>query len=79
MSDKKFNRRRRKHGESRVVDPASPLFDSFEEMRTCKSKNAYDSEWQAQFVIDETFKKYGNQLGSYQCPYCNKWHLTEFD
>lgn len=78
MSSKK----RHKHGfgnrrEHIETNEESPLFDEFDRMRTCSSKNGYDSEWQAQFVIDESREKYGTELTSYLCPYCNRWHLTE--
>ena len=76
MSNKRYRKSNRNKREV-VIDATSPLFDSFDEYSTCKSKNAYDSEWQAQFVVDETEKKSGKILDFYQCPYCNKWHLTE--
>lgn len=46
--------------------------------RSCRSKNAYDSEYQAKFAADEQMSFHrGLRLSWYRCRYCGKWHLTK--
>lgn len=44
--------------------------------KACTSKNRYDSEAEAEEVIDECWRHGRRNLKSYRCPYCDGWHLT---
>jgi len=59
-----------------VTDKSSLLFDNLDYFMSCKSKNSYESEWQAKFAADEQYEYNKIELKWYRCPYCNKWHLT---
>lgn len=51
-----------------------------DEQRSCKSKNRYDTYWQAKFVADEQMNKHRClKLKIYECKFCHGWHLTSID
>lgn len=47
---------------------------------SCKSKNRYESYWQAKFAADEQMQYHrGLKLDIYECEFCGGWHLTSKD
>lgn len=47
------------------------------EMMSCKSKNRYETYWQAKFVADEQMQRHkGLILDIYECKFCGGWHLA---
>lgn len=76
MRRKSKKNRKQKKSSCLVTDRNSLLFDYLHYQLSCKSKNGYDSEWQAKFAADEQYKYNGIRLNWYKCSYCNKWHLT---
>ena len=54
------------------------LLDADDLAKSCTSKNAYESEWDAKYAADECMG-YDRFLilSWYKCKYCGKWHLTE--
>ena len=54
------------------------LFDADDFSRSCSSKKAYETDWQAKFAADECKSRDPTlMLSWYKCRYCGKWHLTE--
>lgn len=53
------------------------LNDDNYEVMSCKSKNRYETFWQAKFVADEQMQKHRNlKLDIYECKFCGGWHLA---
>jgi hypothetical protein len=77
MRNSRHRNRNNFHDRKLVVNRNSPLFDNEDYHRTCASKNAYETEYQANFTITEMKSRYGVNLGTYKCPYCGQYHLTE--
>jgi len=56
------------------------LFDDSYEFLSCKSKNRYESYWQAKFAANEQMQYHrGLKLDIYECEFCGGWHLTSKD
>lgn len=65
-----------KKKKQRKINPLSIEFDLFKES-SCTSKKSYSSQWEADIVAQEAYKKYGKVLHCYECKICGGYHLTE--
>ena len=53
------------------------LYDDTYEVLSCKSKNRYETYWQAKFAADEQMQHHnGLKLDIYECKFCGGWHLA---
>lgn len=53
------------------------LIDDEHEYKSCKSKNRYDTYWQAKFIANEQMdRNHSLKLKIYKCKFCGGWHLT---
>lgn len=51
--------------------------DGMHEQLSCKSKNRYETFWQAHVVANEQMERHpGLKLHIYECDYCSGWHLA---
>lgn len=55
------------------------LKHSMYEELSCRSKNRYESYWQAKFAADEQMQYHRSlKLCVYQCKFCGGWHLARY-